>query len=206
MPKTSRNTEERKRRYAVIFNATGDVKLARAGRDRSNKWITEEYGVRIPKTLPRIKTFTPEQLKRKQREFDKYRYARVDLGLDVESARYVKQYSKRKIITTSEYFDAMELATVRDDVSTRQARYELWVKWSHDKALPPMVHRMAISLNRQTKNRVGILSDDSDFGYTIAFAMFVDKMSLEMATLTYQPDPWDGVKVMYMDVSRVRNA
>lgn len=196
--------EKTEKNFVVVYNATGSVQLASAARKWSESQIMDTYGARVPKTAPKLKILTPKQIKRKAREIEKFQYGRKTLGLDFETARSLKQYTKRKLITTSEYLDAMELASKLDNTRTRQDRYDLWVKWSHDKALPPIVHHLAIQKNRSTKNRQGVLRDDSDYGYTIAFAVFVDQMTMDQAEKTYAPDPWDSVKVMYMDVARIR--
>lgn len=187
--------ERRKKIYRVVRNAYGQKELADKAKSWSDDRILRELGLRLPKKMPDLKPLpTPEQLTRKKRELRKYQESVRDIGLKPEQAAPLKGYSRKKIKTSKEYFDAV--AQFEATTQGRQRRMDLWASWSKGQ-LPPEVHRLARQINSQTvvnaydpvtgKMQNRRLDATDHYGYAVAYYMFIDGMTKEQVMKNFLP-------------------
>jgi len=222
--------EVRKLKRRTIMNAYGDRTLADRYKDLSADRIRAELGLTIPKSLPKVKTFTPEEKIRKQRYLENVRYA-LDQGIDPDNAYRLKQYRKTRIQTSAEYLRELqitptykkidytengkkktrrELSNFELDVNndrffkekTKQQRRDIWRKWAHDKTIPPDLLRYARQVNRNTSNSEGTLDDESNFGFVIVWNMFTRGIDYQTALRERTPDTFDEEIVQYKNTTK----
>lgn len=218
MATLSRNERER-RRLNAVFNATGDMTLARRARGWSDARIRAEIGVVVPMNrTPDRDVLSADQIKRRQVKYRNYRYA-LDIGIqtrDITALGYEKinaieptiihrARSRRRLslieMNTEEYRASLARGTtVRD-------RYEMWTRWGKDKALPSDLFALARQINRDTeieemdRDRAnGIIrrrrvSVNSEYGFVVVFHMFVYGEQYSEVKKTFFPDPWDIYRV-----------
>lgn len=189
-----RDTERKERRYRAIRNRYGDVKLANKARGWSNERIFNELGVRVPKSLPKLKPLpTAEQLKTKQRDLARFQESVKEIGLTPKKAVQLKRYSKRRRNTSKEYYN--EIAKPVDNSSkARSGRAIMWAQWSDD-ALPPEIHHLAKEINRATVGDFLVrgqlvtkrLDDTDHYGYAVAYLAFVNRQTPDEVMQYFKP-------------------
>lgn len=192
-----------KRRYSIVFNATGgNTALARQARGWRDSRIQQTYGAIVPKRgRPELREFTTEQRKRKEQQIARIGYAQtVGIQTAYIDPAVVKRYKSKKRIKKVAESD-MEYDRILFSKSTKRERFEIWQKWGKDKALPTIIESMARAINRDANQDIkghhkgARVSVVSDYGFVIAFHMFVEGQSREDAEYTFKPDPWDAYRV-----------
>ena len=158
--------EKRKRNDRLVKNKYGNVILARRAREWSDKRLYNELGIKVTDTVPEIIQHDARTIKRKDRELDKFIYAK-DIGLSIEHARTLTSYSKKRIKGT---LDMTRVMKRPDNYDTYKAREDLWSEWSADgKSMPPDITKIARYYNKQQ----GFDNYDK-YGYAFAFFLFVE--------------------------------
>lgn len=194
-----------KRKYASLRNAGLDSTISRKAKHWSEEKILIELGVKVNKTIPKIKErpTDPKKLKsyytRKTRERNKVIYA-ISIGLKAKEATKLKKFKKGRIEATKDYKEQRNLKPSEyRKPKSREARIELWEDWSKADNLPPEIHEQAMEINRNTYMKRGIkkiryipLDDTDKYGYMIAYYMFILDISEDQAKEQNPVDNWSG--------------
>lgn len=170
----SARAEREKRRYRSVLNATGDVAFARSMRGRSDTYIFENYGIKIPKKTPEIKTYTKETRYKKQLETRRYRYA-VERGIRPQDAVKLKKSSFEVIEEKARYYTPVNRPIVikkpsKDEL--RDRRIKRWGEWSkkeNRENFPKFIKNMAMQINVKRGFDV-----NSKYGYTVVFYSYIE--------------------------------
>lgn len=197
-------TERIKRKDRALKNAGLSVKEANKAKFWSDEKILKELGVKIPKSLPKLRKRPkdPKKLKawnnRKKRQRNNIIYA-ISIGLSAKEASKAKSYARRKIKSTKQYKD-----TTKDGVKiskfkkpkSQKARIKLWEEWSKADSLPPEIHEIAREVNRntyiKTRRKYRRLDDTDKYGYMVAFYHYTLGMDIEEVKERNPVDRYDG--------------
>ena len=188
--------EKRKRNDRLVKNRYGNVILARRAREWSDKRLYNELGIKVTDSIPEIVHHDERTLKRKDRELDKFIYAK-DIGLSIERSRGLVSYSKKRIKSS------LDMTRVLDkpfNYDNRKAREDLWSTWSAEgKTMPPEIDRIARYYNKQQN------FDNYDrYGYAFAFFLFVENEDEDATKQIMAPNKFTG-EAYYAKVVRVPN-
>lgn len=173
----SARSEREKRRYRSVLNATGDVALARSMRGRSDTYIFENYGIKIPKKTPEIKTYTKETRYKKQLETRRYRYA-VERGIRPQDALKLKKSSFQVIEEKARYYtpvDRPKKIKKLTDEEMRDRRVKKWSLWSkkdNKDGFPDFIKSQAQEIN--LKHGFDI---NAKYGFTVMFYAYIENES-----------------------------
>jgi hypothetical protein len=166
--------ERELRRYRSVVNATGDVKLARQMRGRSESYIFATYGIKVPKKAPRLKEYTKETRYRKQLEVRRYRYA-IERGVKPQEALKLKKRSFKYIEEKARYYTPVEppkTVKAKPVELSRDARIKKWSSWSkkaNKEGFPPYLKNKAQEIN--IKNGFDV---NSKYGFTVMFYAYIE--------------------------------
>jgi len=184
-------SEREQKRYTAVRNAYGDVKLANKARGWSDDRILNELGVKIPKSMPKLKAMPTDEAKtRKSLELTKFQYARQQ-GIEPIEAIRVKQYKKSKIDATKDF---LTISAKTLNAETKLQRMRLWAEWSkpitrkkkkHSKTdpdiyietnnLPPALVKLARQINADTMMDEKHHADRTDrYGFAVIYYAFVE--------------------------------
>ncbi len=154
--------EKLKTRYRVVRNYTGDPDLARRARSWSDKRIFDELGIKVTKTVPKLRTYKPETYKKHELLILAHRQKRGK----------PKEIKKKK--------------TKRSLMSLRKDK---WTQWSKDNSagsigsFPIAIERTAQEMNmrarKEFKNRE--IDVNSRFGWGVTYESYIRGES---------PDKW----------------
>lgn len=168
----SARAEREKRRYRSVLNATGDVQLARSMRGRSNSYIYQNYGVKIPKKTPEIKTYSKSTLYKKKLDTRHYRYA-VERGIKPQDAIKLKKVSFEIIEEKARYYTPVDRPKRIKKLTTeemRDRRIKRWSNWSKkDNDFPQLIKNIAEGIN--VKHGFDV---NAKYGYTVMFYAFIE--------------------------------
>lgn len=180
--------ERERRRYRVVVNATGDVKLARQLRARSDQFIYENYGIKVTKTIPKIREVSKETRYKKQLQARKVRYA-IERGVPVEQAIKLKKTSFNEIEKRARYYTPVnppKSVRISKPESTRKDRIEHWREWSkkeNKEGFPMFIKRQAERINLKMGFDV-----NAKYGYTVMFYSYIEKESISKWLKLIQAD------------------
>lgn len=207
--KKETRAESLKRKYANLRNAGFSSVEANKYKHYGEDTILRELGVKVTKSTPVIKERPkdPKKLKsyltRKERQRNKVIYG-IEIGLKPKQAYKVKRYSNKRIKSTKEYKNQVEVSSRKYKTpKSQKARIELWEKWSKAESLPPEVHEIAREVNRKTYTgaiyrngkliKRGKRLDDTDkYGYMVAYYMFILGMEEEDVIAQNPVDAFSG--------------
>ena len=200
---SQKRNELRIKKQTLVYNATGNKELARQSRDWSEKRILDNTGVTLTKSVPVRKQFTEKQLKRKERDFNKFKYG-LEIGLEPVEAVKVKQYNRKRISNTKLYYDRINKPLANKKLE-RQRRYDLWKEWSKKDTMPPVLVKKARNINRNTVVDNAQLDDIAHYGFAVMFYAFIDNDSVENVKEWVKADPFDTSIIEYRETTKVKH-
>lgn len=171
------------RRYRSVVNATGDSKLARQLRGRSDSYILETYGIRVSKNIPKLKTYSKETKYKKQLEVRKYRYAR-ERGIkpeyiynpltktDLRKLSFSKIEEKARYYTPKEPPKSVKIEKVEVSRKQRIAKWGVWSKKENKSSFPNVIKQQAQQINLKKGFEI-----NAKYGYTVLFYAYIEKES-----------------------------
>lgn len=179
----------------AILNATQDLKLVRTLSKLSTDQLFNEYGIKIPKRLPRVKQF-PSNLsrafarKRFQEQLEKFQYAKQK-GFTTIEARRIKG---KKRIEIDKLMKGQKL--IRDAIggmTTKAQRMKQWATWTNKDnkgyQFPKEYEFIAKEINR----RKGLKAVNG-LGYAAVYYSFVNGTDIETEMTRLQVDKFDSSK------------
>ena len=189
--KPNKQLEIKKR---AIYNATLDPKLVKQLSKFSNDQLLINYGIRVPKRLPKIKTFASSLQKSLRRQkyleqLEKYQYAKQK-GFTPEEARRIK---RKKRVEIDKLMEGQKL--LREAVggmTTKEQRMRQWATWTNKDnkgyQFPKEYEFIAKEINKQKG-----LKRNHGLGYAAVYFAFINNSNIEteMGRLTVdklQPD------------------
>ena len=176
MSQTPRAIRE-KRRYRSVLNATGDVKLARELRGRSESYIYENYGIKVASKIPKIKTLSKETKYKKQLESRKYQYA-IARGFKPDKALELRKTSFKTIEERARYLTPREpQKTVKPSKPqiSRKDRIKKWSNWSkkdNRDSFPSVIKNQAQQINIKKGFEI-----NAKYGFTVMFYAYIEQES-----------------------------
>ena len=186
MSKAERSRIE-KIKYRLVVNYLGDTKLASKARSYSDERFVREFGLPLPKRMPKIKEKpTARQISARKRIIENYQLALQQH--EVKEALELKNFPRRKIESSNEYKDVMK--NPKGFYTERDRRRALWVKWSKANALPPALQKLAVQTNQaQIAPGTNRRYDPTDkYGYAAVFYAFTQQESLTFIRQNLEPD------------------
>lgn len=184
-------------KYRAVRNATYDPVEARRAREWSVERIERYYGIRVPKTLPKLKPIPRSETHYKRLRsaallrLRKYHYMRA-YGIPAHIARKFKNLSWKDIyfyIEDNEYDEEPEWEVPKEPEKTARKK---WNKWSQAAALgkdefPDWVKDMAAWINGEEG-----LDENARYGYAVVWSAYVLGVDVEIARDTLAPDDYAG--------------
>lgn len=194
--KPNKQLEIKKR---AIYNATLDPKLVKQLSKLSNDQLLINYGIRVPKRLPKVKTFASSLQKslRRQKYLDqleKYQYAKQK-GFTPEEARRIK---RRKRVEIDKLMEGQRL--LREAIggmTSKEQRMRQWATWTNKEGkgyqFPKEYEFLAKEINRRTIFEGKRLKKNHGLGYAAVYFAFINNSDIntEWAKLSVdraQPD------------------
>jgi len=195
----------KQRRYRTIVNATGDPKLARKYRNKSDVNIELELGIKVPKRKPRL--IKEERRGKQTKKVRSYIVStptikRDDLVFkskifkDRKISGVKQKPGKPKVIARAP--GAVESLFEPYFTPKQDARQDKWGSWSENKkrAMPKAVRTMAFRINR----RAGLKDDSAAYGYAVLYYAYVNNEPIDLWLTRLVPDTdFDGE--LYLNVS-----
>jgi len=162
--------ETRARRVNAIYNKTGDLTFANTLRDRSDKYILDNYGIKIPKKIVARKTYSSAAIERKRRALRKYQIAE-EYNFTPAEAKNLMNRSFTDINTYGN-FKKLQTDTTHNTITLRK---QAWSRFSSKNGeLPQEVIDIAELVNK-SKN----FDDNASYGYAVAFYAFVENKYID---------------------------
>lgn len=138
--------EKLKTRYRVVRNYTGDPDLARRARSWSDKRIFDELGIKVTKTVPKLRTYKPETYKKHELLILAHRQKR---GKPKEIKKKKKKVSKYKL------------------------RKQKWSQWSRDNSAGTIgSFPIAIEQQAQEINRSMGFDENARYGWAVMYESY----------------------------------
>ena len=197
--------KRKQRRYRTIVNATGDPKLARKYRNKSDVSIELELGIKVPKRKPRL--IKEERRGKQTKKVRNYIVSTPTIKRD-ELVFTSKIFKGRKVprVTTKvkepkvarKAPGAVESLFKPYFTPKQDARQDKWGEWSGNKKklIPKAIRTMAFRINR----RAGLKDDSAAYGYAVLYYAYVNNEPIDLWLTRLVPDTdFDGE--LYLNVS-----
>ena len=179
--------DKRRYKYAIILNATGNVKLATKDRQLSDANFTAKYGFDVRKTERQPKGA------RKSTQYIYNKYLRLrDLGYKPEVAKKLK-YQPIKELGGKLGIGFVSTAFNQPAPKTKASRKDRWKKWAEKDAIPEYIKKLAYQINDTTKLPNGRKLDiDDKYGFAICYYAYIENKPINEIIDQMQLDRNDG--------------
>lgn len=195
-----RNTPEyeakRRQRRRAVLKATYDPVLAEKLKNRSDKYIFENYGISVDherpvRSVPDLRRVPKKQKLRKRTEkaqrIEKFKYG-VEEGLDPRHSKWLMHKPWHKVKSHVTDFVVSKIHT------PKERRKIEWSIWGSNKDYPDFIKKIARDNNKwYQENYDGVVDvDDTRYGWAVAHYVYVDGLSVEEVRAFLQPSRFDG--------------
>lgn len=183
--------QNRQIKYHFILNLTGDVKLARRGRDWSLKRIEQVFGVSTSRSYynkdvtilekpPKRVELTKRQLENRRRRFDS---GGVQIPPIVTGVTFVPPQIPYQRPVLKDY-NKVDRKTIRREERSKDER-DNWAWWASIEEYPAHIVRLA-----EIANRRGNKQKDDSFGWAVVYNMYVLNMTMDDVLRHMSPNPF----------------
>jgi len=190
----------RKIKYRAVRNATYDPAEARRAREWSVETIESYYGIKVPKSLPKLRKLPAEDQRRRRLEraaqlrLEKYHFMVAQgiprgVAMNYRNASWVVIYDL--VDSYYEEDDAPDKEWDIPDIPEKKAR-ENWNKWSAAASkgkdeFPEWVKTIAGDINENEG-----LDRNARYGYACVWTAYVLGIDIQVAIDTLGPDDYAG--------------